>query len=92
MLHKTPPFSHSENEKCIFCKIKLKTSLSNIMRHAKTNMCAQYGLIQTKYSMYVAVTLVIWLESHETSYVIALFVNTFYKYLQYFKCIIINGN
>ena len=92
MLHKKPPFAHSENEKCIFYKLKLKTSLSNIVRHAKTTIFAQYGPIQKNYSMYVAITLVIWLESHETLYVIAPFENTFYKYLQYCKFVIFCRN
>jgi hypothetical protein len=65
--------------------------MDNIVCHAKMHMCAQYGLIQTNYAMNVAITLVIWLESHETSDEIAPFENTFLKCLQYFKFINFHG-
>ena len=92
MLHKKSLFKHSENEKSFFCATKMKTPFDNIVSHPKMHMCAQYGHIIINYAMDVAITLVICLESHETSYVIALFENTLFKYLQYSKFVIFHGN
>ena len=56
MLHKKLSFRHSENRKWFFYEIKLKASFENIVCHVKTYMCAQYRLIQTNYSMDLAIT------------------------------------
>ena len=64
-------FGHSKNRKRIFCPKKMKTSLGNIVCHPKMHPCAQYEIIWTNYAMNVAIRLIIWLESHESSRMIA---------------------
>ena len=85
MLHKKPPFRHLENKKWIFCAIKLKTSLGNIVCHAKMHMCAQYGHIITNYAAILAITLVVWPESHEASNMIAHFWEGFFEIFAIFQ-------
>ena len=41
--------------------------------------CAQYEVILTNYAMDVAIRLIIWLESHESSHMIAHFCEHFFK-------------
>jgi hypothetical protein len=62
-----------------FCAKKMKTSFCNIVYHSESNTFAQYRIIWTKYVMIVAITLVVWLKSHESSYMIALFWEHFKK-------------
>jgi hypothetical protein len=57
--------------------MKRKTSFCNIVSHPKMHMCAQYGHIITNYAAILAITLLIWPESHETSNMIAHFVKFF---------------
>ena len=64
---KHPIFGRSENGKWIFCASKRKTFYYNIVRHPMIHMCAQYGHIITNYALILAITLVVWSESHETS-------------------------
>ena len=64
-------FGHSENGKWFFGATKCKTSFCNIVRHPKMHVCAQYGHIITNYVAILAITLVVWPESHETSNMIA---------------------
>ena len=54
-------------------KNKMKTPLGNIVRNSKMHPCAQYEIIRTNYAMNVAIRLIIWLESHAPSHMIALF-------------------
>ena len=54
VLHKNTHFSHSENEKWIFCVIKLKSLFGNIVLHSKIHSCAQYRHIWTNYVMVTA--------------------------------------
>ena len=49
---------------------KYQTTLSDIVRHPKMHVCA-YGHIITNYVTILAITLVVWPESHETSNMIA---------------------
>ena len=70
---KKPHFEDSENGKCIFRAKKMKTPLGNIVWNSKMHPCAQYEIIRTNYAMNVAIRLIIWLESHESSRMIALF-------------------
>ena len=46
-------------------------------------MCVQYGNIITNYVEILAITLVVWPESHETLNMIAHFENVFWTYLKY---------
>ena len=59
------------------CK-KMKTSLENIVCHSKMHPCAQYEIIWTNYAMNVAIRLIISLESHESSRMIAHFWEHFF--------------
>ena len=72
------PFLCSENGKCLFGAIKRKTSSCNIVCHAMMHMYAQYGHIMTNYVLILAITLVIWPESQETSNEIGHFVKVFW--------------
>ena len=72
-------FGHSENGKRIFHPKKMKTSLGNIVCHFKMHPYAQYKIIWTNYVMNVAIRLSIWLESHESSHMIAHFREHFFK-------------
>ena len=60
-------------ENGFFVQRKMKTSLGNIVCHFKMQPCAQYEIILTNYGMNVAIKLIIWLESHESSRMIAHF-------------------
>ena len=72
-------FGHSKNGKWIFLPKKMKTSLGNIICHSKMHPCAQYEIIWTNYVRNVAIRLIIWLESHESSHLIARFWEHFFK-------------
>ena len=76
---KNPPSRHSENEKWIFRAKKMKTSLVNIVWNSYMHPCAQYEIIWTNFAMNVAIRLIIWLESHESSRMIAHFLEHFFK-------------
>src|SRR5438105_3637387 len=67
-----------ENGKLIFCKKKLETPFGNRNMH----ICAKYGHFMINYAMIMAMTTVIWLESHECSYMISLFVKKILKIFQ----------
>jgi hypothetical protein len=60
---------------------KMKTSLNKIICHSKSYNVVEYGIIWKNY----AITLVIWLESRESSYMIALFWIGFFKIFAIFK-------
>ena len=79
MLHKKTYFSHSENEKWFFCAMKMKTFFGNIVPHSNMHSCAQYGTILTNYATIIVITLVIWSESHESSYMRGYFSEHFLK-------------
>ena len=72
-------FGHSENGKCIFREKKMKNPLGNIVWNSKMHPCAQYEIIWTNYAMNVAIRLIIWVESHESSRMIARFWEHFFK-------------
>ena len=76
---KKPHLGHSKNGKWIFCAKKMKTSLGNIVCHSNMHPCAQYEIIWTNYAMNVTIRLIIWLESHESSHLIAHFWEHFLK-------------
>ena len=76
---KKPPFGHSENENWIFRAKKMKTSLGNIVWNSKMHPRAQYKIIWTNYAMNVAIRLIIWLESHGSTRMIAHFWEHFFK-------------
>ena len=88
---KKPHLGHLENGKWIFRAKKMKTSLGNIVWNSKMHPCAQYEIIWTNYAMNVAIRLIIWLESHESSRMIAHFWEHFFKF-PYYKFIIFPGN
>ena len=52
--------------------------------HAKGHMCAQYGLSQKTYVTISTVTLVMWLDSQETSYMIAHFREHLFQIVHFF--------
>ena len=79
VLHKKPPFGHSKNGKWFFRPKKMKTSLGNIVCHSNMHPCAQYEIIWTNYAMNVAIRLIIWLGSQESSEMIAHFWEHFFK-------------
>ncbi len=76
---KKPPFGHSENGKWIFRAKKMKTPLGNNVWNSKMLPYAQYEIIWTNYAMNAAIRLIIWLDSHESSHLIAHFWEHFFK-------------
>ena len=72
-------FGHSKNGKWIFRAKKMKTPLGNIIWNSKMHPFAQYEIIWTNYAMNVAIRLIIWLESHQSSRMIAHFWEHFFK-------------
>ena len=72
-------FRALEKWKMVFSSKKMKTSLGNIVCHSNMHPCAQYEIIWTNYAMNVAIRLIIWLESPESSRVIAHFWEHFFK-------------
>ena len=60
-----------KNGKWFFRPKKMKTSLCNIVCHSNMHPCAQYEIIWTNYATNGAIRLIIWLESHESSRMIA---------------------
>ena len=89
---KKPHFGHSKNGKWFFRPKKMKTSLGNIVCHSNMHPCAQYEIISTNYATNVAIRLIIWLESHESSEMIAHFWEHFFKIIAYYNFIIFVGN
>ena len=85
MLHKKTYFLHSENEKWFFCAKKMKTFFGNIVLHSKMHICVQYEIIWTNYVTVIAITLVIWAESHEFSYMRGHFCEHFLKISSVFQ-------
>jgi hypothetical protein len=85
LLHKKNHVWHSENGKWVFCPKKMKTPYGNIVWHSKSHTFAQYKIISTNYAMFMLKTLVMWLESPETSFMIALFCEHFLKMFVIFK-------
>ena len=89
---KKPPFGHSKNGKWFFRPTKTKTSLGNIVCHSNMHPCAQYEIIWTNYAMNVATRLIIWLESRESSHMIAHFWEHFFKIIAVLQFFIFPGN
>jgi hypothetical protein len=67
------PFLAPKKWKMGFSCDEKETSFYNIVNNPKMHMCAQYGHIITNYATILAITLVIWPKSHETSNMIAHF-------------------
>ena len=78
-LHKKTHFGHSKNGKWLFCAMKVQTPQINIVCHSNMHPCAQYEIIWTNYAMNVAIKLIIWLESRESSHMIAHFWEHIFK-------------
>ena len=74
-----------EKWKMNFSSKEKKTSLGNIVCHSKMHPCAKYEIIWTNYAMNVAIRLIIWLESHESSHMIAHFWEHFFKIIAVLK-------
>ena len=72
-----------KNGKWMFHAKKMKTSLGNIVCHPKMHPCAQYEIIWRNYAVNLAIRLIIWLESHESSCMIAHFWEHFFKILEH---------
>ena len=85
-------FGHSENGKCIFCAKKMKTPLGNIVWNSNMHPCAQYEIIWTNYAKNMAIRLIIWLESHESSRMIARFWEHFFKIIAVLQVYYFPGN
>ena len=56
-----------------------ETPFVNIVWNSKMHPCAQYEIIWTNYAMNVAIRLIVWLESPESSCMIAHFWEHFLK-------------
>jgi hypothetical protein len=72
-------FGHSKNGKWFFRAKKMKTPFGNIVCHSNMHPSTKYGIIWTNYGMNVAIRLIIWLESHESSHMIAHFWEQIFK-------------
>jgi hypothetical protein len=78
-------FWHLINGKWLFRAMKRETSFCNIISNQKMHMCAQYGHIITNNAAILAITLVIWPKSYETSNMIAHFVKVFFVMFAIFQ-------
>ena len=76
---KKPHLGQPKNGKWFFRAQKMKTSSGNIVCHSKMHPFAQYEIIWINYAMNVAIRLIIWLKSHESSRMIAHFWEHFFK-------------
>ena len=73
---------NKRNGKSIFCKKRSETPFGNIVFHGKMHICAKYGNCLTNYALKMAMTICIWLETHESSYMLSLFVKFFFNICQ----------
>ena len=89
---KNPHCGHSKNGKWIFRAKKMKTPLGNIVWNSKMHPCAQYEIIWTNYAMNVAIRLIIWIESHESSRMIAHFCEHLLKIITVLQVYYFYGN
>ena len=85
LIHKTACFLRSKNRKWFFGAMTRKTFSCNIVRHPKMHTHAQYGHIITNYVVIMAITLVVWPESHETSNMIGHFREGFFETLAIYQ-------
>ena len=76
---KTHVFSIQKNEKQFFLLNKLEPRFGNIVRHHRTEACAQFWHIIRNYSTDAAISLLVWLESHESSFMVGRFLEHFLK-------------
>ena len=81
-----------KNGNWIFRPKKMKTPLGNIVWNSKMHPRAQYEIIWTNYPMNVAIRLIIWLESHESSRMIAHFWEHFLKIIAILQVYYFSGN
>src|SRR6266508_3822310 len=73
---------NKRNGKSFFCKKKSETPFGNIVFHGKMHICAKYGNCMMNYALKMAMTMCIWLETHESSYMLSLFVKFFFNICQ----------
>ena len=59
--------------KTVFLLNKLEPRFGNIVCHHKTEACAKFGHIIKNYSTDAAISLLVWLESHESSFMVGRF-------------------
>ena len=76
-LQKNPYIRHLEKEKWIFHATEMKTFFGKFVVYSNVHTFAKYEIFWENYPLKLAITSVIWLESHESSYSIARFVKTF---------------
>ena len=69
---KTHVFS-IQKMKMVFLLNKLEPRFGNIVWHHKTEACAKFGHIIRNYSTDAAISLLVWLERHESSFVVGRF-------------------
>ena len=72
-----------------FCTTKMKTSLDKLVGYSNIHTFEKYEIIWKNYALKLAITSVIWLENHESSYSIAHFEKTFFRYLSYSKFVLL---
>ena len=68
-----------KNEKRFFLLNKLEPRFGNIVCHHKTEACAKFGHIIKNYSTDAAISLLVWLEIHESSFMVGHFLEHFFK-------------
>jgi len=69
----------------------MKNSFGKLVAHSNMHPFAQNEIIWENYPLKLALTSIIWLESHEPSYSIAHFEKTFLRYLPYSRFVILYG-
>ena len=85
VLHKTTLLLALGNEKWFFRTLKMKTSFDKLVSHSNMHPFAQNEIIWENYPSKLALTSVIWLESHEPSYSITHYEKTFFKIFALFQ-------
>ena len=65
--------------KMVFLVNRLEPPFGNIVCHHKTEACAKFGHIIRNYSTDAAIYLLVWLESHESSFMVGRFLEHFFK-------------
>ena len=76
---KTHVFSIQKIKNGFFLLNKLEPRSGNIVCHHKTEACAKFGHIIKNYSTDAAISLLVWLESHESSFMVGSFLEHFFK-------------
>ena len=76
---KTHVFCIQKMKNGFFLLNKLEPRFGNIVCHHKTEACAKFGHIIKNYSTDAAISLLVWLESHESSFMVGRFLEHFFK-------------